>query len=66
MRDGAAGCRLNNAARRRSAGFNAAAASAADEAIAQAFGVNQGRICEILKGQRHSGSREAALGKHAG
>lgn len=31
--------------------------------IAQAFGVNQGRVCEILKGQRHPGSREAALGK---
>jgi hypothetical protein len=30
--------------------------------IAQAFGVNQGRINEILKGRRHSGSREVALG----
>jgi hypothetical protein len=30
--------------------------------IAQAFGVNQGRINEILKGRRHPGSREAALG----
>lgn len=30
--------------------------------IAQAFGVNQGRVNEILKGRRHPGSREAALG----
>lgn len=30
--------------------------------IAQAFGVNQGRISEILKGRRHTGSREVALG----
>lgn len=32
--------------------------------IAQAFGVNQGRISEILNGRRHSGSRDAALGKN--
>jgi hypothetical protein len=30
--------------------------------IAQAFGVNQGRISEILKERRHVGSRAAALG----
>lgn len=30
--------------------------------IAQAFAVNQGRINEVLKGGRHPGSREAALG----
>jgi hypothetical protein len=30
--------------------------------IAQAFGVNQGRVNEVLKGRRHPGSREAALG----
>ena len=30
--------------------------------IAQAFGVNQARVNEILKGRRHPGSREAALG----
>lgn len=31
--------------------------------IAQAFGVNQGRICEILKERRHVGSRLVALGQ---
>lgn len=30
--------------------------------IAQAFGVNQGRVSEILKEKRHLGSRQAALG----
>jgi hypothetical protein len=30
--------------------------------IAQAFGVNQGRISEILKEKRHVGSRTVALG----
>jgi predicted XRE-type DNA-binding protein len=32
--------------------------------IAQAFGVNQGRISEILKERRHPGSRLVALGKN--
>lgn len=31
---------------------------------AQAFGVNQGRISEILNGHRHVGSRDVALGKN--
>lgn len=30
--------------------------------IAQAFGVNQGRVSEVLKERRHAGSRAAALG----
>jgi hypothetical protein len=30
--------------------------------IAQAFGVNQGRICEILNERRHIGSRLVAMG----
>lgn len=33
--------------------------------IAQAFGVNQGRISEILKERKHIGSRAAALGADA-
>ena len=32
--------------------------------IAQAFGVNQGRINEVLKERRHVGSRLVALGEH--
>jgi len=28
--------------------------------IAASFGVNQGRICEVLKGQRHPGSEQLA------
>jgi predicted XRE-type DNA-binding protein len=32
--------------------------------IAQAFGVNQGRVSEILKERRHVGSRLAALGQN--
>lgn len=31
--------------------------------IAQGYGVNQGRICEILKERRHTGSRLVALGE---
>jgi len=34
--------------------------------IAQAFGVNQGRICEVLKERKHFGSRLAALGRPPG
>ena len=30
--------------------------------IAQAFGVNQGRVSEVLKERRHLGSRAAAFG----
>lgn len=28
--------------------------------IAASFGVNQGRVCEVLKGQRHPGSEQIA------
>lgn len=31
--------------------------------IAQAFGVNPGRVSDILKKRKHIGSREAALGR---
>lgn len=30
-------------------------------AIAARFGVNQGRVSEVLRGRRHPGSRESAL-----
>jgi predicted XRE-type DNA-binding protein len=31
--------------------------------IAAKFGVNQGRVNEVLKGHRHAGSREAAISR---
>jgi hypothetical protein len=34
--------------------------------IAQAFGVNQGRVSEILAAKRHAGSRAVALGNNDG